>query len=52
MKDYLERGFGGKFRVRSYILDPLKISPPVNGVAQIQKLANDVPAARITHFLD
>lgn len=50
MKDYLERGFGGKFRVRSYILDPLKISPPVNGVAQIQKLANDVTGSEDNPF--
>ena len=45
MKDFLERGFGSKFRVRSYILDPEKISIPEHGIAKPQTLSPNIEAS-------
>lgn len=44
MKDFLDRGFSNKFRIRSYILDPNKVKNPENGIAKPQVLAPNVEA--------
>ena len=50
MKDFLERGFSSKFRVRSYILDPDKLETPKNGMAQPQLLAPNIEASEDNPF--
>lgn len=50
MKDFLERGFGSKFRVRSYILDPEKLVVPENGNAKPQLLAPNIEASEDNPF--
>lgn len=45
--EFLERKLRTYFTIRSYVLDPAKQEPPLNGVAKPQKLANDaIPLER------
>jgi len=50
MKDFLERRFTSKFRVRSYILDPDKLKDPIHGVAQPQPIAPNIEASEDNPF--
>lgn len=38
LNEFLEKRLDGHFAVKSYLLDPSKLSDPVNGVANLQKL--------------
>jgi len=50
MKDFLERSFSSKLRIRSYILDPEKLVSPVNGIAKPQALSANVEASEENPF--
>ena len=50
MKDFLERGFNSKLRIRSYILDPEKVVPPINGIATPQTLSPHIEASEENPF--
>lgn len=50
MKDFLERGFASKLRIRSYILDPEKLAFPEHGIARPQALSPNVEASEDNPF--
>lgn len=50
MKDFLERGFATKLRIRTYILNPKKLELPEHGIARPQALSPNVEASEENPF--